>query len=397
MQPMPNPQPQPHMHMPVVTHDITDLQRKVSKAKSLLILDHPFFGMAVSKRPIIYTERVDTAAMAATGQMYLNPVWCNTLTVRQLMFLLAHEALHYMLSHSLRMGTRLPTAWNISCDKVINDTLLDAGVGDPILDGIFMDGAREFSAEQLYDPADEDGDGPGRLTKGIGNDVCPPVGDDGLPLDDTDIREIETQVKLDTIQAAKAAENVGKLPGSIKRLVDELVNVSTPWHEILERYFVGKIRSDITWKRLKKRFVSQGIHLPSHSSVPTAGTLAIIIDASGSVTNKEFDEYNSHVNRILHTCNPSLLHVIYCDTSVRNHEEYTVDDLPITIKTQAGGGTAFKPAFDYIADEDLDPDVVVYLTDGHASTNFPQPSYDVVWLTTGSTDLAWGTVIEFKE
>lgn len=397
MQPMPSPQPQVNMHMPVAVTDTADLQRKVSKAKSLLILDHPFFGMAVSKRPIIYTERVDTAAMAATGQMYLNPVWCNKWTVRQLMFLLAHEALHYMLCHSLRMGTRLPTAWNISCDKVINDTLLAAGVGDPILDGVFMDGARDFSSEQLYDPADEDGDGPARHRRGIGNDVCPPVDDDGNPLDDADKREIETQAKLDTLQSAKAAEDAGKLPASIKRLVEELVNVSTPWYEILERYFVSKIRSDITWKRLKKRFVSQGINLPSRSSVPTAGTLAIIIDASGSVTKKEFDQYNAHVNRILHTCNPLLLHVIYCDTNVRNHEEYTVDDLPITIKTQAGGGTAFKPAFDYIADQDLDPDVVVYLTDGHASTNFPQPSYDVVWLTTGSTDLAWGTVIEFKE
>lgn len=393
MQPMPSPQPQPHMHMPVVTYDITDLQRKVDKAKALLILDRPFFGMAVSKRTIIYTDKVPTAAMSATGQMYLNPVWCDALTVRQLMFLLAHEALHFMLCHSLRMGTRDHSAWNVACDKVINDTLVHDKVGDPILDGIFMDGARDFSAEQLYDTADVDGPGPG----GIGNDIGGPVGDDGLPLDDADVRDIQTQAKLETIQAAKIAKDAGKLPGSIQRIVDELVNVSTPWHDVLEPFMIARVKDDPSWTRPNRRFISQGVYLPGRVALPSMGVLAIIIDASGSVTDKEFDQYNAHINRILHSCNPELVHVIYCDTHVRGHDQFTADDLPITIKADAGGGTKFKPAFDYITDQDLDPDVVIYLTDGDASTNFPQPSYDVVWLTTGLTNFAWGTVIEFKE
>jgi len=74
--------------------DIAEIERKVSKAKSLLILDHPFFGTAVSKRPLKYDESIATAGMSATGQMYLNPQWVNDLSVRQMMFLLAHEAMH---------------------------------------------------------------------------------------------------------------------------------------------------------------------------------------------------------------------------------------------------------------------------------------------------------------
>ena len=397
MQVMLKPQPQVHMHMPVVTCDIDDLMRKVDKAKALLILDRPFFGMAVSKRTIIYTNNVDTAAMSATGQMYLNPAWCDELTVRQLMFLLAHEAMHYMLCHSLRMGTRSHTAWNISCDKVINDTLIHDNVGDPIEDGTYMDGARNFSAEELYDEADEEGEGPGPGRRGIGNDIGPPTGDDGLPLDDADVRDIQTQAKLETIQAAQIAKDAGKLPGSIARIVDELVNVSTPWYEILEPWAVSRVKDDPSWTSPHRRFIAQGLYIPGRVALPSIGVLAIAIDSSGSVTNKEFASYNAHINRILHSCNPELVHVIYCDTAVTGHDEFSADDLPITIKTDAGGGTAFKPAFDYITNRDLDPDVVIYLTDGHASTNFPQPSYDVVWLTTGSTNFAWGTIIEFKE
>jgi predicted metal-dependent peptidase len=366
----------------------------VSKAKSLLILDRPFYGMAVSKRPIIYTDTVDTAAMSAKGQMYMNPAWCSKLTVRNLMFLLAHEALHYMLCHSTRMGNRKHTAWNIACDKVINDLLVHDKVGVAIPDGVYMDGARDLSAEQLYNEDDDDGDGPG----GIGNDVGPPTGDDGRPLDDTEIREVETQAKLETIQAAKAAKAVGKCPGSIERIVDELVNVTTPWFDILERFMVGKVKDDITWNRLNKRFISQGIHLPGRATKRTMGVAVLVIDSSCSVSQEEFKAYNGHINRILEMCNPELVHVIYCDTKVTGHDEYTADDLPINIRTVAGGGTRFKPAFDYIDDQDLEPEVVVYLTDGECDdTNHFTTPYETVWLTTGSTDLAWGTIIKFEE
>jgi predicted metal-dependent peptidase len=384
------------MQAPLVdpTVDMVTLLADVSKAKSLLILDRPFYGMAVSKRPIIYTDTVDTAAMSAKGQMYMNPAWCSKLTVRNLMFLLAHEALHYMLCHSTRMGNRKHTAWNIACDKVINDLLVHDKVGVAIPEGVYMDGARDLSAEQLYNEDDDDGDGPG----GIGNDVGPPTGDDGRPLDDTEIREVETQAKLETIQAAKAAKAVGKCPGSIERIVDELVNVTTPWFDILERFMVGKVKDDITWNRLNKRFISQGIHLPGRATKRTMGVAVLVIDSSCSVSQEEFKAYNGHINRILEMCNPELVHVIYCDTKVTGHDEYTADDLPINIRTVAGGGTRFKPAFDYIDDQDLEPEVVVYLTDGECDdTNHFTTPYETVWLTTGSTDLAWGTIIKFEE
>ena len=368
-----------------------EVERKVSKAKALLILDHPFFGTAVSKRPIIYTDTVPTAAMTGTGQMYINPAFVEPMTVRQLMFLLAHEGLHYMLCHSLRLGNRRAYAWNVACDKVINDTLIDCKVGDFIEGGVYMDGARNSSAEQLYDANDDgDGNGPG----GIGNDVGPPCDDGGQPLDDSQIHQLEAQAKIDAIQSAKVAKAVGKLPGAIERMVDELVNVTTPWHIILERFMEGKVRDNLSFNRPSKRFTTA--ILPSHDTKPSMGVAALVIDSSGSVTAAEFDMYNAHINRVLHTCNPEVLHVIYCDTQVTGHDEFTVEDLPVSIKTKAGGGTAFKPAFDYIDDQGIDPEVVVYFTDGYADSDFTT-KHETVWLTTGSTNLKFGTVIKFEE
>jgi predicted metal-dependent peptidase len=373
---------------------LDELQRKVGKAKSLLILDHPFFGTACTKRPIIYTDTVPTAAMSATGQMYMNVDFCAPLTVQQLMFLLAHEAMHYMLAHGLRRGHRDPQAWNVAADKVINDTLIDAGVGDFIDGGITLDGAREMAAESLYDENDDgDGQGPG----GLGNDIGDPTDADGQPLDDATIHQLEAEAKIDAIQSAKAAKAVGKLPASIERMVEELVNVSTPWYDILERFMAGKIKDGYSWNRPNRRFIARNIYIPGTDYVPKMGPIVIGVDTSGSIGPDEIAMFNGHINRIIDTCNPEVVHVVYCDYDVAGVDEYTPEDFPVTIQCKGGGGTSFKPVFDWIDNNAIDPECVVYLTDGYGDQSEFTTNHETVWLTTGTEAFDWGHVIKFEE
>lgn len=373
---------------------LDELQRKVGKAKSLLILDHPFFGTACTKRPIIYTDTVPTAAMSATGQMYMNVDFCAPLTVQQLMFLLAHEAMHYMLAHGLRRGHRDPQAWNVAADKVINDTLIDAGVGDFIDGGVTLDGAREMAAESLYDENDDgDGEGPG----GLGNDIGDPTDADGQPLDDATIHQLEAEAKIDAIQSAKAAKAVGKLPASIERMVEELVNVSTPWYDILERFMAGKIKDGYSWNRPNRRFIARNIYIPGTDYVPKMGPVVIGVDTSGSIGPDEIAMFNGHINRIIDTCNPEVVHVVYCDYDVAGVDEYTPEDFPVTIQCKGGGGTSFKPVFDWIDNNAIDPECVVYLTDGYGDQSEFTTNHETVWLTTGTEAFDWGHVIKFEE
>ena len=186
------------------TVNLAEVERKVGKAKALLILDHPFFGTAVSRRPIQYGDEVPTAGMSATGQIMLNPEWVEPLTVKNIMFLLAHEAMHYMLSHALRRKHRDHRAWNVACDKVINDTLIDANVGEFIDGGVTLAKGREYASEELYDENDDDmGSG------GIGEDVGDATGEDGQPLDEAQAHQLEAQAKIETIQSAKLAKQSG--------------------------------------------------------------------------------------------------------------------------------------------------------------------------------------------
>ena len=51
--------------------------------------------------------------------------------------------------------------------------------------------------------------------------------------------------------------------------------------------------------------------------------------------------------------------------------------------------------FDYIDEHDLDPEVVVYLTDGYGDQSNFTSKHDTIWLTTECANFDWGTVVEF--
>jgi len=369
-----------------------EVERKVGKAKALLILDHPFFGTAVSRRPIKYGNEVPTAGMSATGQMMINPVWVEPLTVKEIMFLLAHEAMHYMLAHALRRKHRNHNAWNVACDKVINDTLIDAKVGDFIDGGITMDDGRNHASEELYDENDDDMGG------GIGKDIGDIVDENGQPLDESQIHQLEVQAKIDTIQSAKVAKQSGKLPASIERIVDEMVTVITPWHEKLERYMTSKVKDGYSWRRPNRRFVGQGLYLPGYDYVPRMGEIVLAVDTSGSLSSKELAYFNAHINRILETCLPEKVTVIYCDYDIGGTQEYTPDDLPIVLKPVGGGGTSFKPVFDWLLTYEGEVECLIYFTDGWGDQNeLDEPAVDTVWLTTDKENFPFGEVITFEK
>ena len=189
-----------------------ELLKKYEKAKSLLVIDHPFFGAAVLRRPLVWDASVKTTTMSADGQITINPEWAEPFTVKNLQFLLAHEAMHHMLGHVLRRKHRKAYPWNVAADKVINDLLIDAGIGDFIEGGVNAPGSRNFSAEELYEEEDEGEGGEGNGPGGIGNDIGDPVDGDGNPLDQAKQHEIEVNTKVEMIQNAKAAKAMGKLP-----------------------------------------------------------------------------------------------------------------------------------------------------------------------------------------
>ena len=217
-----------------------------------------------------------------------------------------------------------------------------------------MRDARNYAAEELYDENDGGNDG-GNGVGGIGDDIGDPTDADGNQLDDSQIRQIEAQVKIEVVQAAKAAKSVGKLPSSIERVVDQIVNVTTPWHDVLERFMVSKIKDGYSWSRPNRRFIAKNIYIPGTDYKPKMGKLVIGVDTSGSISQEVLNYFGGHINRILSTCNPESVIVVYCDAKVQAVDEYAPDDYPVQLVAHGGGGTSFKPVFDYIDNNNIEP------------------------------------------
>ena len=201
---------------------------------------------------------------------------------------------------------------------------------------------------------------------------------------------------MDIAEAAQAARMQGKLPAHLERLVDQILAVRTPWYDILSRFMENVSNQDYSWSRPNRRFVAGGMYLPSMRNEATMGEMAIMVDTSGSVSAKELALFGGHINRVLETCKPEKLHVIYADARVNKHVEFTPDDFPITLEAIGGGGTDFRPAFDYLEEHGIEPACAIYLTDMYGDFG-EERDYPVLWAAITDRVAPWGETVHVEE
>jgi predicted metal-dependent peptidase len=78
---------------------------RIQKARTALLLDHPFFGSLLFRLGARPTTSIQT--MATDGiSLFYNPDFVDTLNAAELIGTLAHEVLHPALQHHTRQGDR---------------------------------------------------------------------------------------------------------------------------------------------------------------------------------------------------------------------------------------------------------------------------------------------------
>lgn len=127
-----------------------DIERKLSAARTRLIIDRPFLGALTLRLPMLAADASwcpTTATDAKT--FYYNPAYIHQLSLSQTQFVLAHEALHCALSHFARRQHRAQQRWDIACDFAVNHLLVNDGLAAPL--GILMEtGFNGMTAEEIY-------------------------------------------------------------------------------------------------------------------------------------------------------------------------------------------------------------------------------------------------------
>jgi predicted metal-dependent peptidase len=370
---------------------------KLDKAKAQIVLDHPFFASILLKRKLTEDKSVPTLAVDARGNIYFNPDFVESLSVPQLVWGLCHEIGHVIGQHAFRKKHRDHKKWNYAGDAWINDMLDDAGVGQRIPNTVNMVGSKDKTTETIYDELPDSGGGQGGNSGGQGDGFDNGLGDDIKyeDLTESERQEIEASNKVDIAQAAQAAKARGKLSGKLADIVADVINVKTPWYEILERYMTEYVKQDQSWLRPNRRHIGAGHYLPSMAREPSMGVVVVQIDVSGSISKQELDYYAGHLSRISKQCNPEKIHVIYTDTSVQKHIEFDAGE-EVKLEFYSGGGTHMPAGFDWVAEQAIEPSVFVCLTDGY--TDFGDaPAYPVVWCISNDRITApYGETIPFE-
>ena len=271
------------------------LKLRLTKAKTSLILEHPFVGSIALGMPHTFQEGVGTACTNGKRVLY-DPAFVSDLTDDQLKFLVAHECMHPMLEHNFRRQSRDPKKWNMAADYAINQLLTDESIGTFIPGGCLnkaLYDAGQGMAEQIYtllpdQPGDGDGDG------GIGGTGQDLEDGEGTTQDQAQ-QAAEWKVKV--AQAAQAAKMMGKLSAGMARLVDQVLNPTVDWREVLQRFVVKHKTEERSFARPNRRFLSQGLYMPSRSG-ERMGPVAFLVDCSGSVGDDELAQMAAEVRMV---------------------------------------------------------------------------------------------------
>lgn len=354
---------------------MTTAAQKLTKARANLVMLHPFFGSLALRMKLVEEPGIKTADCDGVTIRY-NPKFIDGLSQSKVQGLLAHEVMHPGFLHHTRRGNREPRKWNVACDYAINGILTKAnfdlpekGCINPAYDGM----TSEHIYSILPDQSEEDGDDPGG--DGGVRDSPNAINNGGSQ---SQQNNEEATWKMAVAQAAHIAKQAGKLPAELERLIGDLLEPILPWRSILRRFATEKRADDFSWSRGNRRFLGQGLYLPSRMSDDAMGTVVVVIDTSGSIGENELNEFASEIKGIVAETRPAKTIVMYCDAMIAHIDEFAPDD-DLVFECHGGGGTDFRPPFEHIEEHCIDPKALIYLTDGYGPFPNEPPAYPTLW------------------
>lgn len=342
----------------------------------------------------IFTREVPIAATDGSS-ILLNPDTFFKYTLMERVFICLHEIGHAIFDHCgqghkfsktgkvpLKSGKSIPydgKLMNVATDLIINDMLIQSKCGkfnDKWLHDTKI-ATHKDSAIDAYAKIYREGKGGGG-GEGFDEHLAP---GEGQGKDPHDAPRDEQEWKTTIAAGAAAAKAQGKLPAEMELFIDKLLNPEVDWTDKVQAFFARKVGGGSSnWRRADRRLVVRDIYAPSRSGFG-AGTVGVSIDTSGSIVadKRLLDRFFSEMAGILEDLRPQRLLVLWIDAKVHAVDEIEeVSDLR-TLKPKGGGGTDFRPAFEWIEKNDIELDAMVYLTDGDGCFPKHAPPYPVLW------------------
>ena len=403
--------------------------RRVSDCVTALLRDQPFFGSLALRLPIRADASRETLASDGHEIRY-SPQWIAGTDADLIKTAIARVVLACTLKHHTRRGERDPERWQCASQLVTHGLLRDADFTLPT-DAEAWEG---LSVEQVYDrlpePQDGDGDGNDSPTSGDGGNAAgsqsATVDDDpGGPDDPSDGSDTppsfdpggtgeimdagsrngdagaSAEAPIDTAaeeqawdevmhQALSLAKAQGKSPGAVEETIRGAHASVLDWRTLLRRYMTDAARSDYSWTLPNRRFIDDGLYLPSIRS-EGIDTIAVIIDISASLPARTLAAFWTEVREIAAELQPETVVVLQVDAALQDAADYAAGELPEEITLKGRGGTDFRPGFAWLTEQGLRPCCCLYFTDMECdSYTEDEPGYPVLFCDWGPAGGTWG-------
>ncbi len=374
---------------------------------SLLINKIPFCMPIISK-PIKQLISKDTFTATDGDFIYVNYENWMKLNVQRKLGTLFKAYLHFALLHPSRGKDKKFDLWWAACSFWANSVIMTDSSGGStfdlpdgfMYDDIFLDKTAEEIYNMLEDSIDKKKNNeldysPYGTTKKFQNsknktNVVDDFVNDKVENVEKDMSQglggNEEQIKHETGMAMEMHKTLrhGKLPLSLDRELNKLVNSRIKWTKILEAFWkqITNSDEDRSYSNPQKWAWEYGYALPGDVGFkkPTA---TIIIDTSGSITQVQINTFLSEIARILD--NVDYCWVITCDAKVHEVAKIKrITDITVQkkIKMRGGGGTSFVPSLKEAKTKDSD--LTIYFTDGIGEYGKNIGVNNLLWIIAGS-------------
>jgi predicted metal-dependent peptidase len=366
------------------------------------MLEAPYFGEIAASLRMAATPEIPT--FLATGEVLrFNPDWLDSLESEELEAVLANAAMHRVLGHEERRERRLGRLWQLATDYAVNALLVRNGFRLP--EGMLYD--VRFSgmyAEEIYAelraqlPEDEEREEE-REEDREPSESAPERSERRSPESLSRGRREERQSRSEGEEALERArleeifarhERGESLPEGLERLVPRYFSRCIDWRELLRRHFNELLKTSYRFTPPNSKHLYRGIALPSlHSE-----TLEIVvaIDSSGSVDAELLGAFTAELESILEQFDDYRIELLVADSRVRSHRTLTPGER-LEERLEGGGGTDFRPVFDYVERRLEPPRLLLYFTDGAGSFPADAPLYDVLWVLSREGEVPFGEKI----
>lgn len=384
--------------------------KRLLLSRMRILINNGFYGLLLMHIGFALNENISTAATDGEKIMF-SPDFLDTLSDRELDFVLMHEIVHIALRHYDRIGGFDEEKFNIACDIVVNSNILlsenmDKSAITLSAYGESMhlapDGSEgyNYTVEQLYSllpvavsaddsneqgnnsssgngdsDGDSDGDGNsdnqgksksknGKSRKsgkksGKSDDRADKSGNwddhshwnehetDDELLKDLWVKRIEDAGEAISIRDSFTGR--GTLPMFAKRILKELRQPQTDWRTILDEFIEEEI-CDYSFTPPDRRFSDSPFFLPDFNEKDDkVEKILFMIDTSGSMSDKEITAAYSEIKGAIDQFGGKLSGWLgFFDAEIIEPVPFSDEDEFRKIEAAGGGGTDFGIIFEYV-------------------------------------------------